>query len=46
MIDTGEVTAVFRVPYYPISFGLAFSCLVQCFVLSLRVQELIGGEDE
>ncbi len=31
LIKSREVTPVFRLPYYPISFGLAFVCLVQCF---------------
>lgn len=29
---TKTVTMTLRVPFYPVVFGLAFSCLVQCFV--------------
>jgi TRAP-type C4-dicarboxylate transport system permease small subunit len=46
LIKSGEVTPVFRLPYYPISFGIALACLIQCLVLALDVQELIGGQHE
>jgi TRAP-type C4-dicarboxylate transport system permease small subunit len=29
---TKTVTMTLRVPFYPVVFGLAFSCLVQCLV--------------
>jgi TRAP-type C4-dicarboxylate transport system permease small subunit len=46
LVRSGEVTPVFRLPYYPISFGVAFSCLVQCFVLILQVSEITGDRHE
>ena len=45
LIKSKEVTPVFRMPYYPISFGLAFACIVQCLVLFLQIKELAGGRD-
>jgi TRAP-type C4-dicarboxylate transport system permease small subunit len=43
LIRSKEVTPVFRLPYYPISFGLAFSCLVQCFTLFSQILKIVGG---
>jgi len=39
LIKAKEVTPVFRMPYYPISFGLAFCCIIQCF-LSFTIVKL------
>jgi TRAP-type C4-dicarboxylate transport system permease small subunit len=46
LIKSREVTPVFRLPYYPISFGLAFVCLVQCSTLFSQIIELAGGRHE
>jgi TRAP-type C4-dicarboxylate transport system permease small subunit len=46
LIRTKEVTPVFRLPYYPISFGLAFSCLIQCFPLFSQIMKVFGGPHE
>jgi TRAP-type C4-dicarboxylate transport system permease small subunit len=43
LIKSKEVTPVFRLPYYPISFGLAFTCVIQCLVLLSQIKELAGG---
>jgi TRAP-type C4-dicarboxylate transport system permease small subunit len=43
LIKSKEVTPVFRLPYYPITFGLAFCCLVQCFTLFSQIMKIIGG---
>jgi TRAP-type C4-dicarboxylate transport system permease small subunit len=46
LIKSKEVTPVFRLPYYPISFGLAFTCIVQCMPLLSQVMEIVGGRHE
>ena len=46
LIKNKEVTPVFRLPYYPISFGLAFACLVQCLPLLSQIAEAVGGKHE
>jgi TRAP-type C4-dicarboxylate transport system permease small subunit len=46
LIKSHEVTPVFRLPYYPLSFGLAFSCLVQCMTLLSQIIETVGGRHE
>lgn len=33
LLRTREVTASFRIPYYPITFGLALSCFLQSITL-------------
>jgi TRAP-type C4-dicarboxylate transport system permease small subunit len=43
LIRTKTVTPVFRMPFYPISFGLAFCCLGQCFTLLLQIVRI--GKD-
>jgi TRAP-type C4-dicarboxylate transport system permease small subunit len=43
LIRSKEVTPVFRLPYYPISFGLAFCCIVQCFTLFSQIMKIVGG---
>jgi len=43
LIKSKEVTPVFRMPYYPISFGLAFACIIQALVLFSQIKELAGG---
>ena len=43
LLKSKEVTPVFRLPYYPISFGLAFCCIVQCFTLLSQIVKIVGG---
>ena len=46
LIKSKEVTPVFRLPYYPISLGLAFVCLVQCSTLFSQILEILGESHE
>lgn len=46
LIRTKEVTPVFRMPYYPISFGLAFCCVIQCVTLVSQIATIVGGRHE
>ncbi len=46
LIRTKEVTPVFRMPYYPISFGLAFCCLLQCATLFSQIIRALGDRHE
>ena len=43
LIKSKEVTPVFRLPYYPISLGLAFACIIQCFVFVSQIKEIVGS---
>jgi len=44
-LKTGEVTASFRFPYYPIVFALAFSFLLQSLTILYDLIEVLRGED-
>jgi len=46
LIRSNEVTPVFKVPFYPISLGLAFTCIVQCLTLASQIRDIAGGGDE
>ena len=42
LIRSKEVTPVFKVPFYPIALGLAFTCLVQCLTLVSQIRDIVG----
>lgn len=47
LIRTGEVSASFRLPYYPIAFGLSLSCFLQSLTLFADLlRTLQGGTHE
>ena len=43
---SGEVSATLTLPFYPIAYGLAVSCLVQCLVLLCDILKISGGKYE
>ena len=47
LLRTGEVSAGFRLPYYPIAFGLSFSCFIQSITLFCDLlRPAKGGDNE
>jgi TRAP-type C4-dicarboxylate transport system permease small subunit len=42
LIRTGEVSAGLKIPYYPITFGLAASCLLESLTLFCQLLQQIG----
>ena len=42
LMKTGEVSAGFRIPYYPITFGLALSCFLESLTLLADLVKLSG----
>lgn len=46
LIKSKEVTPVFKVPFYPIALGLAFTCLVQCLTLVSQIRDIVRGRHE
>ena len=47
LMRTGEVSASFKIPYYPITFGLAVSCFLESLtLLGDFVNEVRGGGHE
>ncbi len=45
LMKTGELSPGFRVPYYPITFGLALSCFLESLTLLVDLLKL-GGQHE
>jgi TRAP-type C4-dicarboxylate transport system permease small subunit len=45
-IATRSVTMTLRLPFYPVVFGMAVSCLVQCLVSIYEIFEKEGGSNE
>jgi TRAP-type C4-dicarboxylate transport system permease small subunit len=43
-IGSGEVTPAFRIPVYPIAFGLAASFFVQSFTLLAELIQIVQGK--
>ena len=43
LMKTGEVSASFRIPYYPITFGLAVSCFLESLTLLCDLLKLARG---
>jgi TRAP-type C4-dicarboxylate transport system permease small subunit len=46
LMKTGEVSAGLRIPYYPITFGLALSCFLESLTLLADLVKLSGGHHE
>jgi|JFJP01.1.fsa_nt_gi TRAP-type C4-dicarboxylate transport system permease small subunit len=47
LMRTGEVSASFRLPYYPIAFGLSLSCFLQTLTLFAEFfRPAKGGDNE
>jgi TRAP-type C4-dicarboxylate transport system permease small subunit len=46
LIRTGEVSASFKLPYYPIAFGLSLSCFLQSITLFADFIRTVQGGDK
>ena len=45
LMKTGEVSPSFKIPYYPITFGLAVSCFLESLTLLCDLLKLAKGEN-
>ena len=45
LMKTGEVSAGLRIPYYPITFGLALSCFLESLTLFADLVKAQGGRN-
>ena len=43
---SGEVSATLRMPFYPIAYGVAVSCFIQCLVMVCDIVKIFGGKYE
>jgi len=44
--QSGEVSLTLQLPFYPIAYGVAFSCFVQCLVLLTDMVKIARGTYE
>src|SRR5512139_3689256 len=44
--NSGEVSPTLRMPFYPIAYGVAVSCFIQCLVVICDIVKIIGGKYE
>ncbi len=42
----GEVTLTRHIPFYPVAYGLAVCCFIQCLVLICDIAKVVGGRYE
>jgi hypothetical protein len=43
---SGEVSATLTMPFYPVAYGLAVTCFIQCLVLVCDILKISGGKYE
>jgi C4-dicarboxylate transporter, DctQ subunit len=43
---SGEVTLTRQLPFYPVAFGLAGCCIIECLVLIVDIAKIFGGTYE
>ncbi len=43
---SGEVSLTLQMPFYPVAYGVAVSCFVQCLVMICDILKIFGGEYE
>jgi hypothetical protein len=41
--QSGEVSLTLQLPFYPVAYGVAFSCFVQCVVLIADMVKIVRG---
>ncbi len=44
--QSGEVSLTLQLPFYPVAYGVAVSCFVQCLVLLMDMVKIFRGEYE
>lgn len=43
---SGEVSLTLQLPFYPVAYGVAFACFIQCLVLIADVVKIVRGTYE
>jgi TRAP-type C4-dicarboxylate transport system permease small subunit len=44
--ESGQVSQVLRVPFYPVAYGIGICCFLQCLVLLCDIVKILGGKNE
>jgi TRAP-type C4-dicarboxylate transport system permease small subunit len=43
---SGEVSLTLQMPFYPVAYGVAIACFIQCLVMVCDIVKIFGGEYE
>jgi TRAP-type C4-dicarboxylate transport system permease small subunit len=46
LYKNNQVSLTLRIPFYPLSFGIGISCLIQSVLLLYNAIRILGGKDE
>jgi TRAP-type C4-dicarboxylate transport system permease small subunit len=46
LLKSGEVSLTRQLPFYPVAYGLALCCFIQCLVLICDLGKIAGGKYE
>lgn len=46
LYKSGEVSPTLQMPFYPIAYGVAICCFIQCLVLFCDILKILGGKYE
>jgi TRAP-type C4-dicarboxylate transport system permease small subunit len=44
--ESGEVSIVLRLPFYPVAYAIGLCCFFQCLVLLCDIVKIVGGKNE
>ena len=44
--ESGEVSIVLRMPFYPVAYAIGVCSIIQCLVLLCDIVKIIGGKNE
>jgi TRAP-type C4-dicarboxylate transport system permease small subunit len=44
--ESGEVSIVLRMPFYPVAYAIGVCSFIQCLVLLCDIVRIIGGKNE
>lgn len=46
LYSTKEITPTLQIPFYPVVFGIAIACILECFIMIGDIVKIAGGQYE
>ena len=46
LYKSGEVSPTLQMPFYPVAYGVAICCFIQCLVIFCDILKILGGKYE
>lgn len=46
MAESGEVTQILEIPFYPVAYGMGVCCFIECLVMIIDIVKLYGGNHD